>query len=62
MVKQYPSLQPFDLALAKCAHTSMHTKLAARIADHDRGTTSNDSKVKGRWSAGGFHMPGSNKK
>lgn len=61
MVKQFPHLQQFDSVMASFAGGTPD-KLQARIADHARGTTSNDSKVKGRWAAGGFHKPGSNKK
>ena len=61
MVKQFPHLQQFDIAKANLAGRTP-AKLQARIDDHARGTTSNDSKVKGRWAAGGFHKPGSNKK
>ena len=61
MVKQFPHLQQFDIEMANLAGRTP-AKLQARITDHARGTTSNDSKVKGRWAAGGFHKPGSNKK
>ena len=63
MVKQFPHLQQFDVFTAE-RDSSRPTppKLQSRIDDHARGTTSNDSKVKGRWAAGGFHKPGSNKK
>ena len=64
MVKQFPHLQQFDIDLARTTVVACRTpaKLQSRIDDHARGTTSNDSKVKGRWAAGGFHKPGSNKK
>lgn len=67
MVKQCPHLQQFDIGMALWkAHNHLAgrtpAKLQSRIDDHARGTTSNDSKVKGRWAAGGFHKPGSNKK
>ena len=65
MVKQFPHLQQFDIdAALTYGNFACRTpaKLQSRIDDHARGTTSNDSKVKGRWAAGGFHKPGSNKK
>ena len=62
MAKQFPHLQQFDIEKANLTGPLTPAKLQARIADHARGTTSNDSKVKGRWAAGGFHKPGSNKK
>ena len=62
MVKQFPHEQRFDNATAQCQANEVPTNLVARIADHARGTTSNDAKVKSRWAAGGFHKPGSNKK
>lgn len=47
----------------KGAHNRKAQKrLDQRIADFVAGTKSNESKVKSRWSNGGFHKPGSMQK
>lgn len=63
-MKEYPHKQLFLKAL--CRKPSEHIvpdNLQRRQADFKRGSTAQKSDAQGgRWSAGGYHMPGSNKK
>lgn len=59
----YPHQQQFDKSTASVAEHVVPGNLQRRQADFERGSTAQKSDAQGgRWSAGGYHMPGSNKK
>lgn len=61
--KQYPHCQYFDLAVAKMAPAVLPANLKRRQKDWALGSQAQKCDSQGsRWSSGGYHKPGSNKK
>lgn len=58
-MSKYPHQQQFDKATASMAEHVVPDNLQRRQADFKRGSTAQKSDAQGgRWSAGGYHMPG----